>query len=797
MQITLLRGSDSVLHAFWSAEPANDSLILAPLSHDQRSWAGFRALWEQLLARLPGHCVAAILATQREAASTFLPRLGATIDAAEHPRRHPFELHSTSHLTHNYVLQAPLFEAMAELLGALLMACGASLEVPKIGLLTWEDTALLKVVCRRFPDVVPKLRMGYDPSFTPTADRDGIVWSCSSAKLIEAVENLRAYHSGTTIDLDPPGAPTGHTAEPVAWDILLCRLFREPSALSAASSAPADDPEGWAFARLARSSEPLTSDVSHEIADTVCSTFRRCGFTAALRLGTTLLARCPDLSSRSLAEVHSTVALAAHNRQFSSASGGPLLADFINRHLEAALTLEERPEQRAALLYRAAVTLGRRMSRFAEGLERTDEALTTAARCLEPTSAAYQEAWGLNIRAYLLLRTGSSDASQSVSQTAYARLDAVLKSAPLLAAAPLEEQLSQLDLRATHSLLAHNAYAAAYFAGTSPRSLGTLLDRTSIAAREIPSLALFDAMSWIQHEVALRRQRQALERAEAAVKVARAAANARLDLAYSVRAAELADNLGEAERAASLFADTIDLHRRLAIAPPISLRTRHALALLRMGRIQLAADLLAEIAISGSTPKEIGQQAELLAYRSLTAAHLDDGAGADNLAEKAIDVAVNGSSRAVLLRVAVVLGAACQHLGYSAAALEAYQRARKLAEEADEPPSDDLLAALLGILEIEGFNLGCTLRALRLFPKALRHAGTWWELPRILAFLSQAARSTPVVFDAADLQEPLEAVLDAARQRDDCTSARWAFLEQRPDSREFGVSVAIGPNRPK
>ena len=320
---------------------AAPALLVDSQSSPDRSWNGLLGLLSQVAAAAGEERLLSRLARDGSAAGLLLDELA--WPAADERRRQGFRAHLTSHLSHNWAVQKPLFDAWAEILAGLLEDTPGRLAVPDLGRLDWESLAVLKALYRR--PRTPELLLGYDPQpAAPEPDERGLLWTLPREYALDAFLGFRSLPRVTCREVPPArGAQTGELLEtgrqdPPEWDL-----------------------ESRAWRRLA-DSRPLSAEEVEQVVEAQRRAFHRFGFTSVLRLGLALFDRRAELSPRQTASVHARLALAAHNRQFHSA-GNLRLAEVLDHHLRLALAAEDRPAVRSALFYRLAVTAGRRRGR--------------------------------------------------------------------------------------------------------------------------------------------------------------------------------------------------------------------------------------------------------------------------------------------------------------------------------------------------------------------------------------------------------------------------------------------------
>jgi tetratricopeptide (TPR) repeat protein len=741
MTVTVLRGSEAALISFTRSSCAAPSglpappLYFAPLPGPRRSFGAFRALLGQIRRLVPETAVEAVLRGHAPAATLLLP--------SRLPDLNALRARPTSHMTHNFLLQHPAFEAYAALLADLAaLRPGAPLLVPSQALLGWEDSAVLKAVYRRFADRAPNLVFGFDPGFRHSMSAGGIVWTMTTYRSLSFALDIQALQEGEPVDL-PPAAEPGAT-----WD----------EALGAALSGIAEDPD-----------DPHDPDIPS--AEAVRSAFASFSFTSVLRLGLELLAAGTPLAPEDAADVHGLIALAAHNRQFLATD--PELADFLERHLAAALAHESRPAHRCALLYRRAVLHGRRRKDFPAALVWADRALAASQEdILPPLEAAYQETWARNIRAYVLMRLGRAAEAEAETVAGFARIDAVLAtmSEPAEPAAADLWGLWDLDVRATHSLLAFNTRTLLELLRRDTGELAVWLARSRDAVREVPAVVRFEAFHWVELYTKMMRPDLALPMALRGLEDARREVDALREYEHALNAADFCERLGETVLARALYERIQAFRRRCGLPRLPALDVSWAAVCQREGLYEEARSRL-EAVMNDAAQVSADARAELLARL----ARLEADAGREDEADRALadaeELAIESGERDTLLRVAVAAGRCRQALGDGAAALEAYEQALEIAraggEGAPPPPPAELLAALLGLAECgadDTDNAALLPRALSTAAAALDDTDAWWDLSRLLALLRDRWPATTAPEDsAAGLR-----VLTAARQRRDC-----------------------------
>jgi hypothetical protein len=658
----------------------------------------------------------------------------------------------------------PLFETWASLLHDLLGGEETTLVVPNLEHLDQQSIAVLRSLYRKFPDSAPHLVLGWDPGIrSPIPDSRGLIWSYEPLDLQKVVFAFQLLGNVEAQDLPPEDGEGAD--EP-----------REPPA--------ADDLESRAFAALAAGSGPLDDAHRTLVIRALRGAFESFGFRVALRLGLALLEREGELEGEEAAEVHGIVALSAHNRQFRTA-GNLVLARFLADHYSKAFAAETRPAVRAALLYRLAVTHGRRLKDVEAGMEWSNRALAEPRELgLGPVAVSYYESWALNIRSFVQMQSRRLDRAVEDGERAFRLLEEARPKVEELSETerarwPREVFLSQAVLVANMSTLAILTDQPDVLAGWRQRG-GELSD----GVREMDR---YQAMDWIDFYRRRQQLRLALPWARLGLEAGRRDQDPLWEYHHTLQHGDLAYRLGDPALAAGELARAREQRRLLD--DPVALRVVDPLlatALRRAGRLEKARELYAGRLESGEETS-LDVRAELLSALGLVAAEAGDAEEAEARINQAIDLAVESGERDTLLRVAAAAGAASLQLDHPEDAAQAYTQALEVAgaNEADDDgapaPAADVLEVCVGIQGCRGFDPGLTERALAHLPEALESAETWWHLAALLPHAAEWVRRHGAPGEAP-ATAGLRQLVHAAAQRPDCAAGLEALRAALPDS---------------
>lgn len=787
--IQIFRGSSTaiVAHGRRLAAETERALLLDTPEGAPCSWLSMRRLLDQLIDELGAEPVREALVRHRPVASLVLADLASDLTAEERDEREAIRGRLDSHLSHNWLVQRPLLEGWAALLRDLLKVRGFTLVIPSLHRLEPESVASLRALYRLYPADAPHLVLGYDPTvLTPEPDHQGIVRAIPADHIHQIVFGFQSFPEVETRELTE-----SEVGEPPAAE---GRGHRHTEVLG-------EDLEERALAALASSTGPPTETVCDLMVRAVQHAFQSFGFSAALGNGLTLLAREPDLTREQAAEVHNIIGLAAHNRQFRS-KGNMALAAFLEHHFLTALSAETRPSVRIALLYRLAVTLGRRQGKLEQALRWADRCLQEIAEAtLPPMQAAHQEAWGRNIRAYLLMRLKRVEDAIREGDGAFKVLDGVYAhlapeeevetppEEPADDTAPPRRSRHRewfIELKATHSLVAYNMAFVAKLR-EDRESTERWLRLSDRIDSDVIGIDRYTGHSWVDLYRELLRLDLALPRALAGLESAQTERDVIQEYRYHVYAGDLHYRLGDPESARRYFQQAQSLLERFELARFLaSVEVSRASSCSRAGDTEEARRTL-ERALEMDINQSLDAQAQLLARLALVAARAGDELGAEERLDQAVDCAVDSGERDTLLHVAAIAGTVFQLLGRSEEALEAFSQGLEISEvrgaQEDPPPPSaaDLCTVLLGLLELGKSDTRSLLRLLALLPEALEDPDAWWQISRILAVVRDAVAQQPEVFRAPELSDSLSVLLRVAAQRSDCAVGLEALQRVLPE----------------
>lgn len=745
--ILALSGTDARLRSHcWRTYTKSHEVVIEPETGWVEPWCVLRRMLPNLREIRGPETVSAALERHSVAASFVLPGRRGSLDSSAALHRKKLAARLTSHMTHNEIVQDQLFEEIAGLFHDLLSP-EIRVVLPNIARLDPSSLALIRTMYRLFPKSSPALVMGYEPTGSTEEDDCGILWEYSPVAVKTFVHGFHSLEGFQflellRVDADPPPCPD-RRVDPVDPD-LETRAWRSLQKLSVQPRSELPEKTG----------KLVLAAIDH------C--FEAYAFRPLLKLGLELLQRVGGLAADDEARARTMVALSAHNRQFIS-RGNHRLAAFLEHHYRRALELESVPLRCVCLLYRLAVTVGRRQGRIVPALALTDRGLEIlAANDFPPEEAAMQEAWLRNIRAFLLMRQKRLERAFEEEQRAVALLDRceqrseVLRADARLSRAVVADNLAELAI-----LIQDEDQRNCWHCATQ-ELVGGWLDLGHLTSR-----------MWMSFHRAGLRLDQAKIHAEAGARESRRKHVYVLEYIYLVNLADFYYRLGDPARALALYDEASPFRDLLGeeVDTRIPVEAGQIAAAVRLGELERAGEELERL-IRQHSKASAGERAELEATAGWLAALGGEAEVAETRINQAIELAVESGIRDVLLRIALLAGRTCRHLGREADARSAYLRALEISQTGgpDEPvTSADLVEALHGLLSCRAGTSENLQMLVSLYPEALREdPEAWWRLGELLDVLCESAERGAKWLGDPEPASALATIRRAASQRADC-----------------------------
>jgi tetratricopeptide (TPR) repeat protein len=766
--IRVIRGRRQQLNNYFyeRLNTSRNCLWLIKAKHTTSSWEPLCDLFDQVAQKIGSQPVEQILSDDLAAASFAYEDRIAQLSSEQKSQRLYYSTRYSSHLSHNWYLHRPLFEAWARMLYRVLTLPGVKgqpLIVPRSSDMVGPVKTILKTISRLYPDSKSDFTIviGFESEVEPPQhDENGINWNLSSAnprfaggllQVADVVENL-PEDSNELLDhvQRPPrdgGLPT--FSENIAY-------------------------------RALESSNSLDSEQVSQLIQAMELAYQGLGFQNTLELGLKLMACKPVLSSPQKAKVHGLMALAAHNRQFSATD--TRLHEFLLYHFTQAYKHEVEPSMRSALCYRIAVTYGRRMKQAEVGLEWAEKALSEASSPqLTTTEQVYYHNWGINIKAFLLMRTRQLELAyqvgESVFNTVHQHFQGLLEN-------PVTEQnasnkLWQREFFATMQVLRQNMFALCYYTAKLPQ-FRYWLDKMEEITPPGPELRRATYVEWAEYYSALLQHDKVLEVVAIGLGHLRQEPETELFLHYSKHATSAnyrVGNLSESHDHLEQYRKALDnigmpwfFEFDLVKYAPIYLRSGIESSLMRV--IELSKDDIQTH--KDDNPKCV----EYLLLRGQAYARQQNREAAEQTINEAIEIAVAFGERNLMMKVARIAGCCNDIMNSSDEALEAFHQALELSRhESDIPPwPEELFLTHIAIQNKQGPNLQSMEQALRILPEALEQMDTWWELRSTLLLLIDLSEKDQQAYKELISRQSLQPLIQAASQRDDCADALEALF---------------------
>ncbi|MFT5163041.1 MAG: hypothetical protein ACI9FJ_001622 [Alteromonadaceae bacterium] len=732
----------------WLVKPQSGSSVFKPL----------RDLISQIASHAGQDKVTAILAQDQAAVSFVYQEQIGQLDQHQLDQRCYYSTRATSHLSHNWYLHRPLFEAWAKILHSLLQTADYALIAPFSGDLVGPVNGILRTFNRMYPNNAFDMTIGFETDgHPPEYDENGINWNFRSA-------NPR-FAGGFLQVADVVNTLPDNTPEMVSLDF---------SAIIDDKSLE-HDAEHSAFELLAQTPGQLSETQAASVVAAMRLSFAGIGFQNTLALGLQLSAREPSLSQVDTAAMHGLMALCAHNRQFQTKD--TRLHDFLEKHFLAAYEAETDAGMRSALGYRLAVTYGRRMKQPQEGLVWAEKAMTIAsAPQLSETEQTYFYNWGVNIKSYLLMISRQLDQAfetgSAVFHTVHEHYRQVLAKAddnpgPL-------SQMWQRELFSTVQVLRRNMFALS-FRTHHLEQFKFWLEQMELITPPSAELRRATYVEWAEYYAALHQPQKTLEAIATGFKYLNEEPDGELFLNYTelaIKANYQSGNLSAAKEQLDNYRQELDNQAMpWHFADDISKYAHVDLRSSQPDDLALLEPNSAKALQSAQTT--LTQRIELLLILAQVQAKRQLQQPTEDLVNKAIELAVADGELNLMIRIARVAGLCNTWLGNEKEASEAYQQALSLSQNDSEKKiwPEELFLTLVSLQKIIGPQPPLLEKVLQLLPKALSKQEIWWQLGETLNLLNQLASQDKAAFATLVQRQPLDVLIGAAGQREDCKTA--------------------------
>jgi hypothetical protein len=766
--ITLIRANRRQLtHHFSQSQSANQPakpLWLIKPRPNSSCWKPLRDLISQVAGYIGQSQVDVILAQDPAAASFVYQEHISQLDAYQSAQRHYYSTRITSHLSHNWYLHRPLFEAWATLIHHLLRTGEYTVFAPFSADLVGPVNGILKTFNRLYPGKASHILIGFETDMSaPTYDENGINWNMRSSNPRFAGGFLQVADRVLSLaDITPQ-------ADKLCWgEVAVADALNVEQTLI-------HDNEYTALNLLADSSNTLSPEQTATVITTMQNAFAGIDFQNTLALGLQLLAQNPQLSQADQATIHGLTALAAHNRQFQAKD--LRLHHFLEKHFLAAYEAHSDSFMRSIFAYRLAVTYGRRMKDVDKGLLWAEKAMTIAAAPqLSENQRVYCYNWGVNIKSYLQMLDNqleqAFDTGFSVFHTLHQHYQQLLEAhdgAPDRAVDPIS-QMWQRELFNTVQVLRRNMFILS-FKTAHLSQFKYWLDQMELITSDAAALRRATSGEWAEYYNALLQPQKVLDYLTLGFKYLSVEPESELFLHYNELALKAHYQIGNTQGAKTYLTryrealDSISMpwHFYLDIS-------QYAHIYLCSGQSEDLHQLEQDAAKALQTQTNLPDKVELLLILAQIQAKRQLLPSTEELVNKAIELAVADGERNLMMRIARVAGLCNRWLGKPTEAVEAYQQALSLAQhESDkEPWPEELFLTLIGIQEINGGHAILLIKTLQLLPQALKKQDAWWQLNTLLTLLNELNSQDPAAFITLAKQQPLTTLISTAGQREDC-----------------------------
>ena len=742
-------------------------LSLAPSSHSQSKgfpcyWAGTRIIFKYFRSILDDTVLDEVVQQHKVAVSFLVSEEEIQLSKSEANFKRNAVCKLESNLTHNFFVQEPFYDLMTELFVALFKTKPVHVFIPDLEMVDVPTLTLLFNVFKTGDYGNSAIRLGLRADFDIETestvmsnnddkkkqfDEDGLIWHYSFFGIKYLIFSCIAM-GGEIEELD---------AVDVAYNPAMEEL---PNWLE-------HDPEMELIRLLEINTEfdRQQADFAYHL---IMRSFQTFDFSNTLSLALLVMKHQFPFADNQLADIHSILALATHNRQFSSSLGNDETNSFIEEHLNRAYALETNALKRSFLQYRMTVLTSRRQKDLEKGMEWANITLSHATD--EDIPAHYQnyiKAWALNIRAYIHMVTRKLDLAHE---------DMVVANRCAASLSPHIE--TSRDFAFTTSVMADNMGALTELMGhlfevkpwltTSYKASGWHLTNKRFGAR-----------IWTESHLKTLRTDLAIKDTLIGLDAARKEANPFYEDLYLAHLGEFYHRVGDKEASLQYFKESLSLHQQYFS------RSRYQNICLLAAKYALYAGFYEEgkallNRLSGNL-ESLGEE-HRFEYDLLSALS----AAADGREEQAIAIGQQAFEQSMekgelyqMIYVSGVMAELSGILGQEADQLELYRRGRELIDaeslQANSSATGTLCNFLLKYLGYDAHrNEVADLLPLlinRMSWALVRNAESWHNLPLLLKMVQEHPQ---VISD--DAAEDLSLILIASTQRADCQDSFNAIL---------------------
>lgn len=657
-----------VCHFFEQLYQSEEKIWLEPQTLDDTKSIGFPVVWAG--AKIVFNHYKQLLDDQQFQNITQKHKIAASIFTSDQNHLSLQELEEKqalcarleSNLTHNFFVQEPFYQVVSNLFSEFMMSQSTRLLIPDITTIDAPTLTVLFQVFKSNSNGYSSVDIGLDPKFDITKestdfseidgeqdhfDESGLLWHYSTFGIKNVIFSFMAM--GGKIEENVPHAPQSfiHLSQSTIIDneqeVLVYKMCLEKGSLDKAKAS-----------------------LAHQV---VLNAFHLFDFSIAIGLGKLVIDSPFPFTKTQRAEIHSVLALATHNRQFSSALGNEATNSFIEHHLSRAYEYEQDMTRKAFLQYRMAVLKARRQKDLIGGMEWANLTLNQADDERVPDHfRKYIKAWALNIRAYIHMVSRKLEEAEED-----------MKEANFLTQQMKEQGYQSRDFAFTVSVMADNMGALTELMG-NPYQIKSWLTSSYEASGWHLTNQRFGARIWSEAHLKTLRVDLAIKDTLIGLDASRKDANPFYEDLYLAHLGEFHQRINQTEKALNYFNQSLGIHHQYYS------KQRYINVCLLAAKCAISGRFLDEgirlINLVTQLEEELDQdqQTHLILLKCRLAAEVGDEEAVSSLAQEAINRSVSKGELFDMIYTTSVLGNVCERMGQMQECLEFYEKGMGLIE---------------------------------------------------------------------------------------------------------------------
>ena len=709
---------------------------------------GIRSLINYLMEQFDKNEIQQIIHENKAIGSFIFPELELTFSDQEKKEYLFYQARLESRLNVPY----GLFEMIGRLVSKLIDHHSFSVIIPDITVIDSESLRVFENYYRHHPDSKIDLLLGFANDIVDTPDSNGITWKRSQGDVQYIVGGFCQYPDSEVITIK--SELSGKEEKQ--------KVKKEKRFLS----------QEEALFNSLSSSDKLDDKEVMRVISLLNTFYGRYSFRAVIVTGSKLLANQPGLNPVLKSYVHGLIGSAANFYQFSHHPNPPF-DDYLTDHFEKALLHEDRPEIRAALLYRVTFTYAERKSDLENAAKWANQFVKEASELsLSQKQRDYHLAWAYNVIGHVYAHTNRFEYCARDADKAYALLNDGIRKMEKEEDPTFNYWLNDYKL-SIFNLSIHQVYTGDEineyeYSKRWYKKMASIMEF-------MPRIMLFDTFHWVDFHRNKFALHDALRSAEEGIEDAKSYKHGQIYV-YTFCAADFNYRIGNASRALELFKKAEEIrpyYNDLLYIYSIPWFT---------GNCYLKLDLYdeAETAFTGDLAKKNSAEYTISLHckLALIAAKKNVKSIFEDRINIAIDAAIEHGEQNMLIKVASTAAFSLHLLHDKKSSVEALEKALEVASSPiDGNTLNDayLFEMYFYHLLIHGYDESIFLKAVQLIRGALNDIETWWYLSSFKNYITIFEKSNSSFVNDTTIQQQLEVFSAAFAERREPVTAQVAL----------------------